>query len=1064
MNNNVNIKSGMQKNDRRFQKGISIFISLFFILTSVYAQRSISGTVIDEEGIPMTGVQITINNTSIGTITDMYGSYKLSDKSITNESVLIFRYLGMRTQEVLVGKQSLINVKMFEDSKDLNEVVVIGYGTMKKSDLTGSVGSVRMNEITKVPVLSYDQALSGRVAGVQVTSSDGQPGSGMDIIIRGGNSLTQTNAPLYVVDGFPLEEDMNADIDPENIESLTILKDASATAIYGARAANGVVVIETKKGQAGKPVITFNASYGNQQILKTMELMSPYEFVRYQLELDNSDATYRYLQDGKTLDSYLTTQGYNWQDRVFKPAPIQSYTLSVRGGKEDVRYAVSGSVNDQKGIIINSGFKSYRGSISLDLIDVVKNLNVSFNSILSQTTNYGQQPSSTSVGGLASSSLLYSVWGYRPVTGREDYTDLEDELIDPDIDTSNDYRVNPLMNLNNELRNNTSFLSKSGITLRYNFSKDLYLKVTGGINKRISRSDVFYNSSTTRGTPLIPSNSTRLTNGAVRYSESDSWTNENILVYKRKINKYHTLTTMIGSTLLGSKNQVYGLSAVMLPNEELGLSGLDEGLPSTVTAYNRESKMASFFSRVDYNYKSKYLLTGTIRADGSSKFAEGRRWGYFPSGAFAWRVSEEGFLEDIDFLSNLKMRFSYGLTGNNRVGDFAYLPSLNLPLDTKYSFNNESPSNGIIPTEMGNENLKWETTSQIDLGVDLGLFDNRIDLTVDLYKKITSDLLLYADLPYISGFTNVFNNIGKISNTGLEITLNTINIKSKNFTWETGFNISFNKNTILELVSDKMLSNIQWDNSFNNSPLYIAQIGGPAAQFYGYIFDGVYQFADFDLNESGKYVLKNDIPTNGNVRETIQPGDIRYKDIVGDDLIVNADDRTIIGNPFPIHIGGFSNNLKYKNFSLGVFFQWSYGNDVYNANRIVFEGNELSRIGLNQYSTYINRWSSENPSNILHRAGGHGPKGAYSSRVIEDGSYLRLKTLSLSYSLPDKLIKRMAFKDISINVSAQNVFTWTNYTGMDPEVSVRNSILTPGFDFSAYPRARTIMFGINASL
>jgi len=1028
---------------------------------SSFAQRQISGTVTDETGSTLIGVQVEIKGISRGTITDIDGKYSFSGVNISPNSILIFSYIGMKNFETTIGERSVIDVVMKEDNVGLDEVVVIGYGTMKKSDLTGAVGNVRIKDMEKAPVLTFDQALAGRIAGVQVSSNDGQPGSGMEIVIRGGNSLTSSNAPLYIVDGFPMEEDMNADINPNDIESISILKDASATAIYGARAANGVVVIETKKGQKGKPLIEFNASFGIQNILKKMDMMSPYEFVRYQLELDEQDAQTRYLSDGKTLDSYKNMKGYNWQDKVFRTAPVQTYNVSVRGGKDDSRYSVSGTYSDQKGVIINSGFKRYQGNLYYEQ-DLSKTIKMGVNIVLAQNKNYGQQPSTPAAGGLASSYTLYSVWGYRPITGGENY-DLENELIDPDIDGSNDYRVNPILNLKNEIRKTTTDNTKADVFLTYNIIKDLKLKITAGLNKRKERADAFYNSNTTRGTPQIPSNSARLTNGSVTYRESTTWTNENTLTYTKKINKDHTITALGGASLQAGKTSRYGLSGVMLPNESLGLSGLDEGIPGAVIAYESENRLISFFGRFNYNYKSKYLFTGTLRADGSSKFSKDNRWGYFPSAALAWRIKEESFMDGLEFVSNAKLRLSYGLTGNNRVSDFAYMASLTLPVGADYSFNNGTPSPGVVPTEMGNNNLKWETTKQADIGIDLGFLDNRIELIADLYRKTTTDLLLYANMAYSSGFSNVYNNIGEIRNQGLELTLNTTNIRTKDFTWESSFNISFNKNKILKLDSDNMLSNITWETSYDKTPLYIAKVGGPAAKFYGYVFDGVYQISDFNV-VNDKYVLKADIPTNGNVRENIQPGDIKFKDIAGDPLVVNADDRTEIGDPNPKHTGGFNNSFKYKGISLDIFFQWSYGNDVYNGNRLIFEGNSLSRVGLNQYDTYINRWTPENPSNKYFRTGGQAPKGSYSSREIEDASYLRLKTLSVSYDLPIKWVKAVKFKSIRVNASVQNLITWTNYSGMDPEVSIRNTILTPGFDYSAYPRARTIMFGINATL
>jgi TonB-linked SusC/RagA family outer membrane protein len=415
-------------------------------------------------------------------------------------------------------------------------------------------------------------------------------------------------------------------------------------------------------------------------------------------------------------------------------------------------------------------------------------------------------------------------------------------------------------------------------------------------------------------------------------------------------------------------------------------------------------------------------------------------------------------------ISDAKLRTSYGITGNNRVGDFARYPSLSTPLEASYSFDNSSPSPGMLQSSMGNEALKWETTAQSDLGLDLGLFENRILLTVDVYEKKTSNLLLNASLPYLSGFNSIIKNIGKISNRGLEISLNTINVQTRSFTWESNFNISFNRNKVLELTDNQqdLRSSVSWEAAFNTVPLYIAQLNKPTGQFYGVQKDGLYQLADFDVSPTGVYTLKPEVAANGTSRSTIKPGDIRYKDLNGDGTI-NEQDKTVIGSGLPKHFGGFNNNFTYKNFSLNVFFQWSYGNDIYNANRMMFEGNISGKNSLNQYAVYENRWTMDNQSSTMFRAGGQGPNGYYSNYFLEDGSYLRLKTIALSYALPQNVIKKAFLKDLRISLTAQNIHTWTKYSGMDPEVSVRNSALTPGFDYSAYPLAKTLVFGLKAT-
>ncbi|MCU0395706.1 MAG: SusC/RagA family TonB-linked outer membrane protein, partial [Chitinophagaceae bacterium] len=434
---------------------------------------------------------------------------------------------------------------------------------------------------------------------------------------------------------------------------------------------------------------------------------------------------------------------------------------------------------------------------------------------------------------------------------------------------------------------------------------------------------------------------------------------------------------------------------------------------------------------------------------------------YFPSAALSWRFSEENWFRNSTVLSDGKLRVSYGTTGNNRVADFGYLTAFGLPNDNSYVFNNSYMA-GIVPTTLGNTDLRWETTKQTNIGVDLGFFDDRIQLTVDAYRKTTSDLLLNAELPGSSGFRNAFKNIGSVENSGLEFSLNTINIKKRNFSWSSSFNISFNESKVVGLAENQesLTSAIRWDQSFQNIPAYIAKLGMPMGQMYGYIWDGVYTYDDFNRTISGGYILKDNVPTNGNTRDKIQPGDIKYRDINGD-LVVDSRDYTVIGRGLPIHFGGFNNNFTYKNFDLNIFFQWSYGNDILNANSLWFQGGRANST-MNQYASYIDRWSPENTNTNIYRTKGYFG-GGYSTMVVEDGSYLRLKTVSLGYNFDPKWLRKMKIRSLRAYVSGQNLLTWTNYSGLDPEVSAYNSALTPGFDFSTYPRARTITGGVKIS-
>jgi TonB-linked SusC/RagA family outer membrane protein len=486
----------------------------------------------------------------------------------------------------------------------------------------------------------------------------------------------------------------------------------------------------------------------------------------------------------------------------------------------------------------------------------------------------------------------------------------------------------------------------------------------------------------------------------------------------------------------------------------------------------------SFLGRVNYAYDSRYLFTLSYRADASSKFSTQNHWAYFPSAAVAWRFTQEGFMQKFkNIISDGKLRMSYGVTGNNRVSDFAYLPvysqtpgKLDYTQTTYtntniYSFNNGLIA-GAVPTTVGNKDLKWETTAQTDMGLDLSLLENRVNISADVYSKVTSNLLLNAAIPASSGYSFVYKNIGSVQNRGLELAISTTNIRTKDFSWTTGFNIAFNKNKVLELSDgqESLISNIAWDTKFGSTPAYIAKVGQPLGLMYGLVYDGVYHYGDFDRTSTGGYLLKKNLPSNGNPNRTaIQPGDVKYRDINGDGTI-DANDYTVIGHSLPIHTGGFTNDLRYKNFDLNIFFQWSYGNDIQNANNILFNGNYGAALNLNQFASYEDRWSPSNPNSNIIRAGGYnGAASGYSTYTVEDGSYLRLKTMALGYTLPASILKRLKITRIRAYTSVQNLFTWTKYSGQDPEVNSYNSVLTGGFDYSSYPKARTITFGLNVT-
>ena len=1042
-----------------FKKKLIHVIVFTLLAFAVNAQtKKVSGTVTTADNLPLQGVSVKLKGGKAATITNATGQFTIDISEKLNTKTLVFASLGYTTSEIIVTNQENLTVKLVPSVSELDEVVVVGYGTQRKRDLTGAVSKVDVSDLQKAPVRSFEEALGGRVAGVSVTSADGQPGSANNIVIRGNNSITQDNSPLWVVDGVPIENPNNNAINPADIESIEVLKDASATAIYGARAANGVIMVTTKKGVLGKTKFSFASSYAEQDIIKKMQVLSPYEFVRYQSEYDAINTNSQYLTNGNTVDYYKAILGVNWQDAVLKTAPMRNSSLSMSGGTDATKYYVSLSALNQEGVIKFSGYDRYQGRFRLDQT-VNSKLKIALNVNYSALKSYGTIPSSMENGSSQSSSLMSQVWGYRPVTNTQNYDlDSEDPLFAGD---PNDSRFNPYERIRYEVRNRFSNTIFTNLGVDYKITKDLSFKSTIAVTNDVNRNETFNGSKTPAGSPTTVGGRANGVNGSVIYQTTNSYVNENTFNYNKKFGKKNTIDAVAGFTAQGVNKYNYGVAAAKLPNESLGLAGLDEGIPSTVVSTKTRNSLASALGRMNYSYDGKYLASVSFRADGSSKFSPDNKWSYFPSGSLAWRFSQEKFMDKFSFINDGKIRVSHGLVGNNRVSDFAYLTTMYSPITISYPFNNV-PNSSTIPYTLGNPNLRWESTTQSDAGIDLSLFKSKIGLTVDVYRKVTKDLLLNADMPTSSGFATAYKNIGSVQNQGLEITLNAKLINKSKFSWNSSFNIAFNENKILSLNDgqEALLSTISWDNTpWKSLPAYIAKVGQPIGQFYGYIWDGLYQVKDFNVTPSGAYVLKTNITSNTTTASPkIQPGHIKYRDLNGD-LIMNDNDKTVIGNATPKFTGGFTNNFKYNNFDLNLFLQYSYGGQLLNANRLAFEGNS-GRTLQNQFASVLNRWTINNQNNTMYVAKGDGDK-VYSSRVIEDGSYLRLKTLQLGYTLPVKDAKKSNIQSFRIYVSGQNLWTLTNYTGYDPEVSAYSSALTPGFDYSVYPRAKTMTIGIN---
>ena len=1104
----------------------SVLLLSFFCSTIVTAQEKVikvSGVVIDAKGETLPGVNITIKGTTKVSVSDLDGKYTINVPS--QQSTLVFSYIGLQTKEDTAQNVNGKTIVLLDASSKLDEVVVIGYGTSTKKDLTGSVGRVTIDDIKRAPVTSFDQALSGRIAGVQVTSNDGQPGAGSQFSIR-GNSISQDASPLFVIDGFPIENmDLNS-INMNDVESISVLKDASSIAIYGSRGAAGVVIVTTKRGVESAPKFTYSHSTAYQNDVNRVKVMSPYNYVKLMTELDQQSGTpsapstkfsgiYIDPSKGYDLDYYKNVEALDWAEKLLQQGILSNHSIKMIGGNKDTKYSLSGALTDQKGIIINTGMKRYDGKMTFDQ-KITKDLRLGVNAGYTNTTTFGTIPNAGNGGG-----VMYNMWGFRPVNGISG-GDLSgspvDETILADFSTGTsaiipDNLVNPLQQAQNEYRLNVSNTANITSFLEYSFWKKFKLKVSGGIQSTNVKAETFYNSKTSQGLLFVNSQGTVGNANGINAQTSNilnsSYLNENTLTFKTTVNKKHLFDALTGFTYQYGKSYGYGFRSINIPQseEQFGILSLNTGTPTTPLRLATHNQLYSFIGRFNYTYDGKYLLTLSGRNDGTSKLQPGKQWGFFPSGALGWNFSKESFFKKINSVVNFgKLKVSYGTVGNNRVNDFAYAYSFGDYTNSQGYPMYQSAVNpylgGKSPFFYGNDQLTWEITKQLDLGLSLGLFDDRITIDADYYEKKTTGALLLAALPATGGYSvgsgSQYQNMGDIMNKGFELTINTVNIDTKNFKWNSSFNISFNNNKILNFYDGSEVRQttltLNGLSSASNPVAWVAKVGQPIAQFYGYKWGGVYQYEDFDKLANGSYVLKNGIPTYS---PNIRPGDAKYVDLNGDGK-VDATDQTVIGQGAAKHFGGLNNNFVYKNFSLNIFFQWNYGNNILNANRLIFEqapfsGNLQYNTKLNMYDTFANRWTPDNPTNDIPaaRATNVVDTGVkISDRVIEDGSFVRLKTISLSYNLPNNTVKKMGLTGVRFNMSAQNIFTWTKYSGVDPEVSTfrvsnpatspagtsgqsgtagsgysyvqpssGSPVLAPGLDYTAYPRALTVSFG-----
>lgn len=1057
----------------KINKFITIILIIILLPVSMWGQAgkvTVKGNVSDASG-PLPGATVYQDGKmSNGILTGPDGGYTIM---VDPDATLIVSCLGYAEIKEKVSGRTRIDFMMKESYETLaaSEVVSVGYGSVARRDLTGSVGKVNMDDISKSTPMNFDQALAGRVAGVVVSTSDGSVGSEANIIIRGNNSLTQSSAPLYVIDGFPTESSFASSISPADIESIDVLKDASASAIYGARGANGVIIITTKKGSQGKPTVNFSASWTGSKIANKVDLLNGYDYVRLDDEyyMNRSSSHTNYFTNYRTPDSrYFSLEDYasvpyvDWQDYVYRNALSQNYNISLSGGnsKTGTSYNVSFSALDQNGILVKSNFNRYSGSIKLSQ-KVGEKVTVDFSANYSQANTNGIQPATSNSNSTASTYFLYSVWGFRPLKPLRDGVVGEsfiNQLVDEEVSNPNDFRFNPMANVKNSYRKVIRNYLNSNVALNWDIIKGLRLRVTGGYNQSRTRNESFNNSQTMTGHPASPLG--KGPNGFIYNTDVTSWLNENTLNYDTVFGIDHNFQALVGVTVQGETSRFTGVEANHVQSELLGVEGLNTGEYQAVTPYKRDWLLLSGLARVNYNYAHKYYVTASLRADGSSKFPSGNRWGVFPSGSIAWSFSNEDWAQNNGWFNTGKIRASWGMTGNNRTqtpydyySRFVTSPGYN-SLD--YVRDGKTVS-GYFRENMENPFLGWETTAQTDIGLDLAFLHSRISLTADIYQKNTYDLLLQATMPASSGYESAMINVGSMRNRGIELSITAIPVQTKNFTWTSTLNFGMNNNTVTALANNQttLISTIDWNSRYSSQTPYVTKVGMPTGLMYGYRYVGTYKYDEF----TNGTLLKDGIPYFG-VRENIRPGDPKYEDVNGDGII-NDSDRTVIGIGQPLHTGGWNNTFNFYGVDLSIFMNWSYGNDLLNANRLVFEYYDGTQ--LNQFGTMRNAWSLErNPDSDVPRSGATGME-FYSSRVVEDGSFLRIKTVTVGYTFPSKWMRKMKVQSLRVYLTAENLFTFTNYSGPDPEVSTRNSVLTPGFDWSAYPRARSLTGGISFS-
>ena len=1026
-----------------------------------YSQNiTVTGTVQDEAGDPLIGATVQQKGSSNGIATDIDGQFKLS---VPKNATLVVSYVGYTTQSVAVEGRTSLTITLKENSEVLDEVVVVGYGQMKRSDMTGSVVSVGDAAIKKSVPTSIDQVLQGRAAGVQIQANSGTPGASTSIRIRGINSLNATNQPIFVIDGVVIDsatDDESANplsaINPSDIVSMDILKDASATAIYGSRASNGVIMITTKRGSAGNATVTYDGYVGWQEMPKKYDMLNLREYARHHNyranELNLLDPSSAFVNPDALGD------GTDWQDELFKKAFMTSHNLSVSGGNEKTTYAFSGGYLKQDGIALGSGFR--RLSLRSNIDSQIKSwLRGGMNASISETKQEVGTDKNTIMSALMQQPTV-------AVTSPDGSFDGPEVVWMPD---------NPVglaeLTTNNNRKTNFRFNTYLEATL----IKGLTLKteLSGDWNYN---NYYYYMPDYQFGIKTQDTRTSKWTKTNTKY-----WSWRNILTYNRTFNKVHSINAMVGQEMshYNWETQV-GTASGFLSNTTPDLSAGDI-TTSTTTGHKFANSLLSYFGRVFYSYDDRYLLTATIRRDGSSKFNKDNRWGWFPSVALAWRASQESFLRDITWMNNAKLRAGWGATGNQNVDQWATIALL--------SFKTTPWGTGVLTGNTPNTDLTWETTHSYNLGLDLGFLDNRIEVVADLYYKKTKNLLLQVQLPAYIGSSgqgaasNPWQNIGSLENKGFELTVNTTNITNRNFQWTTNLVFSLNRNKVLSLDTETATLEKSFQPSSTNFIVTKTAVGQPIGQFWGYKVIGRFdEPTDFYYHDANGQIKQVAIPEGNTIAESSTwLGDYIFEDVNGDGKI-NAEDCTYLGNPEPKFTFGLGNTFSWKGIDLTIFFSGSYGNKALNLTRYRIEdprqNSNILRSALNY--AVIGKIDPNGPDNdyrnlhivnagstlmpAVQRSDANSNYSRISDRLIEDASYIRLQNISLGYTFPKDWVRKIYLENVRVYMNIQNLHTWTKYKGLDPEVgAMYGDALMTGLDYGRYPTPRIYTFGLNVS-